>query len=124
VILSSIELAAFASLPFTSFATLGRGVAFAHYPNAVIVTGVLAYGSWFLLAERSALGSRVRVPLAVAGILGFAGTLGFALLTESMRPIDYAGSFLFAGACWAFGIAVAERFGVDLFRRDAAEEEP
>ncbi len=119
MVLTSAELSSLAGFAFGS----GRVTLFPfdRYLNAALVCGFLAYGSLLTVVAPSVAQGR-RIPLGVAAGAGLVAIVALAPLTESIRAIDFAGSLLFASACFAFGVAFAEHLGIDLFRREAGEE--
>jgi hypothetical protein len=119
MVLTSIELASLAATPYHNYSA--NGTPFNLYPDPTIVSGLVAYGSLLAVVARAAA-PRWQILLACAGAAGILLVVALPLFTNLNRPIELAGSALFAAACWSFGVAVAERLGVDLFRRDDAGE--
>jgi hypothetical protein len=118
MVLTSAELTPLASLPFR---IEGHGVwPFPHYPSAELVSGFLAYSCLFFVVAPCAAEGR-RIPLAIIGGAALVALIAFAPLTRSIRYIDFAGSLLFAATLFAFGVALAEQLGINLFRREQSE---
>jgi hypothetical protein len=89
------------------------------YPNPLIVTGLIAYGSWLLIAVRGALPIPVGRAMASVCAVALVFVVAFPLVTRGVRWIDIIGSILFAAACSCAGVFVAQLCGVDLFKRNS-----
>lgn len=115
MIFTGVELGLDANQIFTR----AWGGAIVHtYPSPFAVTGFLAYGSWLLIVDRSATTPWKKRILGTLCILALLSVASYPLINPYVNPIDIAGSLLFAAACFAFGVFVATRVGVNLFRRD------
>jgi hypothetical protein len=88
------------------------------YPNLLIVTGLIAYGSWLLIAVRGTPPIPVRRTMASVCAAALVFVVALPLVTKGVRWIDVIGSILFAAACSCAGV-VAQLCGVDLFKRDS-----
>ena len=117
MIFTAIELGTDAIFFFSRAGTSGT---LHTYPNPYAVTGFVAYGSWLLIIDRSALRPGVRVTLGMLCILALLFIVSYPLLSPYVRPIDMLGSGLLSAALFSLGIFVADRVGVTLFRRDEA----
>jgi len=92
------------------------------YPSPYAVTGLLAYSSWLLIIDRSAMQLWKKRVLGTLCILALLGVLTYPLINSWVNPIDIAGSVLFAASCFCFGVFVATRIGVNLFQHDEQSE--
>jgi hypothetical protein len=120
MILTAIELAPVATRAFNPHALSTATM----YPSPLVVGGLIAYGTWLFIVDRSAMPSWRKATLAILCFLGLAVSLVAPIFYyEDVRPIDVIGSLFFAASMCAFGIAAAERFGIDLFRRDTGAAE-
>lgn len=90
------------------------------YPNPLMVTGLIAYGSWLLIAAREGQPSPAKRVAEVLFVIALLFIIAFPLLAGYIRAVDIIGSILFAGACFSAGVFVAQLCGVDLFKRDDA----
>ncbi len=117
MIFTAMELAAVAQ---QLFSRPGPSGTMEHlYPNPLIVTGLIAYGSWLLIAVRGTLPTPVRRTMASLCAAALVFVVALPLATRGVRWIDVIGSILFASACSCAGVFVAQLCGVGLFKRDS-----
>lgn len=116
MILTANELASLAALLFPSASSTNATLHLYPLPHAVL--GIVAYSSWLLIVDRSAMESTKKQILGLLCIIALLIIAAFPLINPYMRFIDIAGSFLFAGVCLALGKLFADKVGVDLLRRD------
>ncbi len=117
MIFTAMELAALAQ---QFFSRPGPSGTMEHlYPNPLIVTGLIAYGSWLLIAVRETLPIPVRRTIASVCAAALVLVVALPLVTRGVRWIDVIGSILFAAACSCAGVLVAQVCGVDLFKRNS-----
>lgn len=90
------------------------------YPNPLMVTGLIAYSSWLLIAAREGQPSPAKRVAEVLFVVALLFIIAFPLLAGYIRSVDIIGSILFAGACFSAGVFVAQLCGVDLFKRNDA----
>jgi hypothetical protein len=118
MIFTAMELAVLAQ---ELFSRPGPSGALEHlYPNPLIVTGLIAYGSWLLIAVRGTLPIPVKRTMATVCAAALVLVVAWPLGTRGVRWIDVIGSILFAAGCSCAGVFVAQLCGVDLFKRDGA----
>lgn len=92
------------------------------YPSPYAVTGLIAYGTWLLILAGSAIPLWRKRVFGTLCIIALLFIVSYPLIDPYVSPIDIAGSVLFAAACFAFGVFVAARVGVNLFLHDERVE--
>lgn len=117
MVFTAMELATDAQLLFSRHGPSG---AEHPYPNPLTVTGLIAYGSWLLIAAREGRPTPAKRALVVLFAIALLFMITFPLFAGYIRWVDIVGSTLFAGACFSAGIFVAQLCGVDLLNCDAS----
>src|SRR6185312_11238715 len=108
LILTSAELAPFAAMPFHHPGGSAELIV-PPYPNPATVTGLIGFGTWLLIVDRGNLSPNPKRALGILMILGLLTALVGAVFAGYGRLIDAGGALLFAGACWCYGVFLAER---------------